>query len=543
MTLMAQLDDTAADDFRPALKELVQRYQLLEAPTCVGRVDIEDLNTLRVLRHPDAASWITKRLRSEGFEPMVLVMSRRFSSNNRATLLPEPVGSLFIFHLGSQHPFKALEARLRAEANGHIQYSRDKKHFRAALSKLVHTWAIEKPWSLPNETRTRNVTAALKSVGDWGFRLSRNDVFHAYPSTFVHAVPANLLVSLGIRDDMVFDPFGGTAQTAIEAVKYGNSCVTADVNSVACLVAKARLTYLPGAARVQIRALDERTLLKAQCVEPPDFDLVDKWFHPRTLRELSGILGFIRHLQDPVLQTFFNACVSAIFPACTARRGEQHGYFADNCPLPRDMKKPPYQPAIHLFLEKVGQALSGADRLYGFIERQGRNPESELSRVFVRHVDVTNATPQSYGLQDGEVGAIITSPPYLCMADYALGQRLSYEWLSPTFLSVDFDREIGARRLRMRSKSRDVVFQYSQALNSFAKLAGQALRKGGFLAVVLGQPVARQYRDAKVLTSLDDVLKINGFEPVWQVERVIHWHRNHGYARLKKERISVHVRA
>jgi hypothetical protein len=542
MNLMAHLDDTAADDFRPALKDLVQRYQLLDAPICIAKIDIEDISTLRVLRHPDAAAWITKRLRSNDFEPMVLVMSRRFSSGNQRTLLPEPVGTLFVFHLGSDRRHQQFQSRLQAETQRYTPGSNGGNRVPALLSKLVNAWCDEKPWSRVDESRRRNVTDALKSVGDWGFRLSRNEGFHAYPSTFVHALPANLLVSLGIREDMVLDTFGGTGQTAIEAVKYGNSCISADVNSVACLVAKARLTYLPGATREKIRALIDRNILAARCVEPPRCELRDKWFNQRTLLELRHILGFVQDQQDSALQTFLKACVSAILPSCTARRGEQHGYFADNCPLPKGMAKPPYQPAIKLFLEKVFQALSGAELLYGFIERQGRSAESELSRVVIRQVDVRSATPQSYGLRDGEVGAIITSPPYLCMADYALGQRLSYEWLSPKCLSDDFEREMGARRLRLRNKSKEVAAQYFKALDSFASLAGRALHKGGFLAIVLGQPVAKQFRDANVLSHLDEALEENGFEPLWQTNRGIHWHRNHGYARLKKERISVHVK-
>jgi HD superfamily phosphohydrolase len=543
MNLMAQLDDTAADDFRSPLSELVQRYRLLEAPTCIAKVDIEDNATLRTLRQPDAVAWITKRLRSDGFEPMVLVVSRRFSSGRQKTLLPDPVGTLYLFHLGKQQKLKSFESRLQAEAAGYMLRLRGTDHAQALLPKLISSWCADRPWSRVDDARKRNVTAALKSVGDWGFRLSRNDGFHAYPSTFVHALPANLLVSLGIKEDLVLDPFGGTGQTAMEAVKYGNSCVTADVNTMACLVAQASLTYLPMDTRERIRAFNDRTLRKARCVEPPKSRLLDRWFHPQTLCELSRIMGFVEDLDDPVIQTFLRACVSAILPSCTARRGEQHGYFADNCPLPKNKDKPPYQPAFQFFLEKTRQALCRVERLYGFVERQGRDPATELSRAVVRQVNIETATPESYGLRDGEVGAIITSPPYLCMADYALGQRLSYEWLSPRGLNEDFEREIGARRLRLKTKSELVIAEYCQALTSFASLARQVLRKGGFLAIVLGQPVAKQFRNSRILARLDEVLDANGFEHLWHTDRVIHWHRNHGYARLKKERISVHVKA
>jgi len=542
MNSLSRLDDVAADDFRPPLKDLVQRYRLLETPSRVAKLDIEEMDTLRVLRHPDAAAWLTRVLRSDGFEPMVLVMSRRFSASRPKSILPEPAGTLYVFQLGTKRKSKGFDSRIAELATAYDPKVPPSTDARKVLSNLVRVWSAAKPWTAPSEARRRNVTAALNSVGDWGFRLSRNNGFHAYPSTFVHAIPANLLVALGIKDDVVLDTFGGTGQTAIEAVKYGNSCVTADVNSVACLVARARLSYLPISSRDYIRGINEHLLEQAQCVTPSDFELIDKWFHPKTRCELGRLVGFVQDQQDPTIQTFLSACASAILPSCTARRGEQHGYFADNCPLPINVKKPPYQPAIRLFLDKIRQALTVTERLYGFIERQGSLAETELKRAVVRQVDVTSATPESYGLCDGEVGAIITSPPYLCMADYALGLRLSYGWLLPGLMNPDFKHEIGARRLRLRGKQDFVVARYCQSLNLFAALAGRAVRKGGFVAVVLGQPLATQYRDAQVLASLDNALRENGFEALWETDRAIHWHRNFGYARLKKERISVHVK-
>lgn len=118
----------------------------------------------------------------------------------------------------------------------------------------------------------------------------------------------------------------------------------------------------------------------------------------------------------------------------------------------------------------------------------------------------------------------------------------SYEWLAPTLLDADFVAEIGARRLRLKKQPEAVIAAYNKALNAFAALAARVVRRGGYVAVVLGQPGAKAYRDANAAAHLDMALRAGGFEEVWQKERVIHWHRNHGYARLKKERVSVHVR-
>jgi HD superfamily phosphohydrolase len=543
MATIATLQDVSADDFRPSLKELVQRYRLLESPSCVAKIEIDDPSLVRIIGHPNAVSWITRHLRSERFEPMVLVTSNRFSTPKK-TLLPEPAGNLLIFLLGARKSTKSFQHRLSEEVTCLGLKVAANATAEQLLAALIDNWCSTKPWTAQDERRKRNVTAALKSVGDWGFRLSRNDSFHAYPSTFVHALPANILACLGTKEDLVLDPFGGTGQTAVEALKYGNSCVTADSNSIACLIARARLTYLAPEQRHYLRSINSELVCNSLALEKPQFDLVDKWFHPRTLTELMRIAGFIStHASDGPTQTFLQACMSAILPSCTARRGEQHGYFADNCPLPKGTPVPKYQAAVKLFIDKVQQALDRAERLYGFIERQGRKPDEELSRVTVRQVDVRLGSPEAYGVEEGSVAAIVTSPPYLCMADYSLGLRLSYAFLSPETLTRDFAYELGARRLRLSSKSVAVISGYHDGLEAFAKVSAKLLRKGGFLAVVLGQPVSERYRDVPVMTQFDDALKQNGFEPLWHTYRNIHWHRNHGYARLKKERISVHVRS
>ena len=545
MHAIGRSPDVSPDNFRPTLRELVQRYKLLEEPACVASVCIEDEGTLRAVKHPDAIDWMTRHLRTERFEPMIMVMSRRFGASREGRLFPEAVGTLSVFELGSRTGEIELRKRVdggAAEIEGATKT--DGGDAAVALTTAVTRWSVEKPWMRESSRRRGTVAAALDSVGDWGFRLSRNDCFHSYPGTFVHAIPANLLVCLGLRGELVLDPFGGTSQTAIEALKYGNDAITADANTIACLVAKARLTFVPRKTRVLLKNLGATELMRAVPAEPPTMELLEEWFHPETLKELAHILGYIERRSDDIARTLLTACFSAILPSCTARKGEQHGYFADNCPLPLDMDGPPYRTATTMFLERVMRAVRGVERLYSVLERQGRVPSEELSRVAVKQVDARSAVAESYGVCNGDVGAIVTSPPYFCMADYALGHRLSYEWLAPSMLDEDFRREIGARRLRLRNgRAEETIGEYRKQLQGFAHLSGELVRPGGFVAVVLGQPVAKSYRDAAVVEWFDGAMASVGFERVWSRERTINWHRNHGYARLREERVSVHIRA
>jgi SAM-dependent methyltransferase len=257
------------------------------------------------------------------------------------------------------------------------------------------------------------------------------------------------------------------------------------------------------------------------------------------LDELCRIRRAIGSQKNAAKKQFMEACFSAILPACTARRGKQHGWFADNTPLPRGVEVPPYQNAIEEFVARINRNLTSAEELYAYLERDGRSPGEVLQNARVVQVDAANARAVDYGVEEGTVAGVITSPPYLCMADYTLGQRLSYYWLRPECLEDDFAKEIGARRLRARSGN--ALEAYLQSMGAFVQNMSRLLRPGGFLCTVLGAPTAKAFEEAEIVEAYDRLLADAGFDPIWDRERSIHWHRNYGYARLKKERISVHV--
>jgi hypothetical protein len=271
----------------------------------------------------------------------------------------------------------------------------------------------------------------------------------------------------------------------------------------------------------------------------PPKNSIGKWHHPSTLRELCQIVALIRRERDRTNAQFFRAAFSAILTGTTGRKGKQHGFFADNTPLPKGLTTPPYEDAIQLFITRITRNLQIVQRLYSSIEHSGRDPNEEMKRVKALQVDVRGASAIDYGVEEHSVAGIITSPSYLCMFDYTLGQRLSYYWLFPKQLEIDHRNEIGARRTR--SKGELAFRSYLSDFERFAKLSSKLLRAGGFLATVLGAPVAKSFANASVLKEVDEILAREGFSMMWSKWRTIQWHRNHGYARLKEERKAVYT--
>jgi len=273
--------------------------------------------------------------------------------------------------------------------------------------------------------------------------------------------------------------------------------------------------------------------------EDIDFDRITEWHHPVTIKELRRIRHFVDQHRGELEYDFLRVCFSDILSSCTARRGKEHGYFADNTPLGKSIGKAPYQPAIDLFLERIERNVGSIERLYVSLERLGLPPVEACARATVLNSDARSLDRSMLPAGVDAVDAIICSPPYLGMADYSLGLRLSYYWLFPEKLAIDFGKEVGARR--RRSEKDKALVDYNESMRRFIEGASKLVRKNGYLAMVIGAPVSTAFKDKEVLCGVDEIFREAGFDRMWDVLRPINWHRNHGYARLNNERVSVHV--
>jgi HD superfamily phosphohydrolase len=551
LSLLSAVKDYEGDQYHIPLSDLARRYRLMESPRYVLGLKIQDPDDFRVLRLAAAGSWIESHLSTKFMEPIVYVTARRFSDpEGQLTLIPAEAGQLQVFVLGSEVTFDVLPAWLQ-EKIGH-RYTGQKlvSRMTEVLRSEIEDWLKVKPWFKADTHRTARVVQQLDAMGDWSFRRSTNEGLHPYPATFVHAIPASMIHALGIAGDDIVDCFGGTGQTAIEAVKTGGRGISADSNYFATLIARARMTYLTPESRDFIRQLNSIDIWESYPASAPDIADLERWHNPRTIEELQSIMGFIGTVSDDTLKLHMQVAFSAILPGTTARKGLQHGFFADNTPLGRGEAVPPYVDAMALFLARMKKNIRVAETLYGSLERQGRTAAEELTRATAVQLDARCGVPADYDVEPGSVAAIITSPPYLCMTDYTLGNRLSYYWLAPERMAVDFAMEICPRRRRPKRTGPNpsthaervdrIVASYIADIAKFAQSAASLLRPSGYLAIVLGTPLAEAFEDRRVLDDVDKVLSDCSFQHVWSTWRSISWSRNHGYARLKHERLSVH---
>ena len=83
---------------------------------------------------------------------------------------------------------------------------------------------------------------------DWSFSTDdttylSHDI-HPYPAKFPPQLPAQIIKLLSSEGECIWDPFGGSGTTALEAALNNRSCVSTDINPIGSLIGKAKTTTL-----------------------------------------------------------------------------------------------------------------------------------------------------------------------------------------------------------------------------------------------------------------------------------------------------------
>ncbi len=319
---------------------------------------------------------------------------------------------------------------------------------------------------------------------DWDFPGSTTPErsahsLHFFPGNFIPQIPNFLIRILSAEGQTIFDPFCGSGTVGVEALSLNRSVVLADQNRAALQVARGKLGL--HAASSWPRAADSilgrvasdfphRAARRARNYEGTDPELA-RWVHEETLSELAYLWNLVED-SDPaahdVLEMLFSDLLFAVASTAGAqtqsggRRRHHWGWVADNVRPTR----PVYHDAIRLFAKRIEKA-----RVAAMATHLGK------SRFTLRLEDARA------GRQDvASVDAVVTSPPYVGMIDYARASRLTYLWMNWS-LELDHNNEIGARS---RRKGRNALDDYLIAMDVCLRSISASLRPGGYAAFVVG---------------------------------------------------------
>lgn len=308
---------------------------------------------------------------------------------------------------------------------------------------------------------------------------------HRYSGKFIPQVASRAISLLTRPGELVVDPYCGSGTTLLEAALLHRRAVGVDLNPLAVLIARVKITPIAEAAlNGLINTLGRALSLSGDQANLPLFgnsspdpicapdqdprlhhEWYCKWFQPHVLRHLLAMDKAIRDVDDQALQDVARAAFSDILRRCSnAHSGYPNVMFDKNSP-------------------------TKASPVPAFFKTLNRNAEMIASLTNVQgswsDIEVVLGNASALRMDDDTVDAIVSHPPYIGSIPYAEYGALSLQWLGTDFKQLD--RELtGGRR-----QSKDVVRRFEHDYRQMITETHRVLRPGRHAFLMVGNPVVR----------------------------------------------------
>jgi DNA modification methylase len=411
--------------------------------------------------------------------------------------------------------------------------------FSARVSEATAVYAVRPDLSdastVPAYLRSpRAVLKELESL-DWTFADADTGYLthgvHPYPAKFIPQIPRALIRSLSAFGDLVWDPFGGSGTTAVEAALLGRRCVSSDVNPLSEIIGRAKTHLLERqdeaevgrlASHLEVLARDSLSrrdfvARNAEAIEAlvPDIPNTEKWFAPISITELALIRWHVDRLQTAGARAIGKCALSRIVVRVSFQDGETR--YASK---PRKVED---GAALRAFSAEVMSEVSRAKAFTAAtVTSQSRFVTADL-----RHDAV---------LPPSAVDLVVTSPPYPNATDYHLYHRFRLLWLG--FSPIELSRsEIGSHLRHQREDTG--IEEYVGEMRTCLERILVALRPSCYAALVVGDGVFKG-KTHSTASLLGDAAADVGFETVGYIGRDVHRTRRSfipSARRLRHERI------
>jgi DNA modification methylase len=272
---------------------------------------------------------------------------------------------------------------------------------------------------------------------------------HQYKGKFYPQIAKSLINYAGLQPgSVVLDPFCGSGTTLVECLLNGYTGLGVDLNPLAALMAQAKVDTLlvdPEEAEAEISGLikriqqqyhqakiwdegldeiarirEEETAIHLKHLRISNKDYLKSWFEPIALYKLVLIRDEIEKIPDPRMQNFAKVVLSDIV--------RDYSLQAPGQLRVRRRKTPPDHNDLLL---KYRNKLLKHTRSIAFADVLGLHDRAQIPPVRVFQADVTelDQIPSEYFQIEGQIDAIITSPPYATALPYIDTDRLSLFFL------------------------------------------------------------------------------------------------------------------
>jgi hypothetical protein len=262
------------------------------------------------------------------------------------------------------------------------------------------------------------IKEALRQRADYTHKFNLQSGRHGWlrltPAYSVKIVEE--LMSSYDRRLRVFDPFSGTATTALSAAYHGHDAVTTDINPFLVWFGRTKTAHYPADVLDATRAASQRAIdaVEEQAVAPvppPSIHNIDRWWDPATLLFLRRLRAAIDAATDPnssqrslLLVAFCQTLIklsNAAFnhQSMSFKDGDRPSSFEDFQFVEA------FQHDLHFVLRGAAENPSGRARVS---LGDARNPVTSV---------------------DGSFDLVLTSPPYVNRMSYIRELRPYMYWL------------------------------------------------------------------------------------------------------------------
>jgi site-specific DNA-methyltransferase (cytosine-N4-specific) len=309
---------------------------------------------------------------------------------------------------------------------------------------------------------------------------------HRYSGKFIPQIASRAVALLTLPGQLVLDPYCGSGTTLVESVLLKRRAIGIDLNPLAVLIARTKVTPVPTKhlecfrreLAQELAHLDsnhDMPLFPApihvskrySSSRDPRLDdpWFRKWFQPKILEQLIAIDHAIRSINDARKQDIAWVAFSDMLrKSSNAHSGYPNVMFHRNAP----QRSSPLRPFLNS-LDRVCEMIASLEKA----DAQWSDAQVQLGSAC--------ALP----LPDCSVDAIVSHPPYIGSIPYAEYGALSLKWLGTD--PKQLDKELtGGRR-----QSPDVVRRFREGYAQMLLEASRVLRPHSYAFLMVGNPLVR----------------------------------------------------
>ena len=360
----------------------------------------------------------------------------------------------------------------------------------------------------------------LKDI-NWDFPVHTQDTLsqlHPYPARFIESLPRMLINSLDIPlGCAVLDPFCGSGTTLLEAQRSGYSSIGVDLNPIACLISRTKVSSLhEDFVKVYQEIIAKAESIFQSNIEIPSIPNLNHWFKKDIQTALASLIFCINEIEELQLKDSLMFCLSSIIVRVSNQDSDTRYAAVENNANAND---------VFLEFER------SCKRLYIAKDKTDFNIEST-----VINKNILDVTKQDF---PKPVGLVVTSPPYPNAYEYWLYHKYRMWWLGYDPISVR-NEEIGARP-HYQKKNGQTEDDFASQMDSVFQLFDTCVVENGNICIVIGRSIikGRFINNAEIII---DIARNHGYALAADIEREISSSRksfNLSYGKINTENILI----